>query len=169
MKNIRYRFFLAILLIALLCPYTTNDIWAFEKYSSNTSQTESKKTIIMSIGSAQMIANNDVVKIDTAPVIHDGRTYVPLRALSNIFDADCQYNSDTKEITITKGDTAIAMTVDKDTFTVNGEAKTMDAPAFLNKDGRTMVPVRFISNAFGAVIKLTYNENGSVADLMLQL
>jgi hypothetical protein len=32
-----------------------------------------------------------------------------------------------------------------------------------------MVPVRFISNAFGAVIKLTYNENGSVADLMLQL
>ena len=128
-----------------------------------------KKIVIMSIGSAQMIANNDVVKIDTAPVIHDGRTYVPLRALSNIFDADCQYNSDTKEITITRGDTAIAMTVGKDTFTVNGETKTMDAPAFLNKDGRTMVPVRFISNAFGAVIKLTYNENGSVADLMLQL
>ena len=127
------------------------------------------KIVIMSIGSAQIIVNNDVVKCDAAPLIQDGRTYVPLRALSNIFDADCQYNSDTKEITITKGDTAIAMTVDKDTFTVNGEAKTMDAPAFLNKDGRTMVPVRFISNAFGAVIKLTYNENGAVADLMLQL
>ena len=130
---------------------------------------ETSKIVIMSIGSAQMIVNNDVVKNDAAPVIKDGRTYVPLRALSNIFDAKCHYNSDTREITITRDDTVIVMPVGETEFTVNGETKTMDAPAFINEDSRTMVPVRFIANAFGAVIKLTYDENGAVADLMLQL
>ncbi len=130
---------------------------------------ENSKIVIMSIGSAQMIVNNDVVKNDTAPVIQNGRTYVPLRALSNIFDAQCNYNGNTKQVTITKGDTVIAMTIGENQFTVNGKAKTMDAPAYISENGRTMVPVRFIANAFGAVIKLTYAENGTVADIMLQL
>ena len=127
------------------------------------------KIVIMSIGSAQIIVDNTVVKTDTAPLIQNGRTYVPLRALSNIFDAACDYNSDTQEITIKKGNTMIAMPVGENQFTINGENKSMDAPAYINDNGRTMVPLRFIANAFGAVIKLTYAETGAVADIMLQV
>lgn len=127
------------------------------------------KIVIMSIGSAQIIVNNDVVKCDAAPLIQDGRTYVPLRALSSIFDARCDYNSDTQQVTITKNDTVITMTIGEASFTVNGEAKTIDAPAYIAENGRTMVPLRFIASAFGAVIKLTYAETGAVADIMLQL
>ena len=130
---------------------------------------ETEKIVIMSIGSAQMIVNNDVVKNDAAPVIQNGRTYVPLRALSNIFDAQCDYNAETQQITITRGDTEIVMTIGAEQYTLNGNATAMDAPAYINDAGRTMVPVRFIANAFGAVIKPTYNENGAVADIMLQL
>ena len=127
------------------------------------------KLVIMSIGSAQIIVNNDVVKCDAAPLIQDGRTYVPRRALSSIFDARCDYNSDTQQVTITKNDTVIAMNIGEAAFTVNGEAKTIDAPAYIAENGRTMVPLRFIASAFGAVIKLTYAETGAVADIMLQL
>lgn len=127
------------------------------------------KIVIMSIGSAQIIVNNDVVKCDAAPLIQDGRTYVPLRALSSIFDARCDYNSDTQQVTITKNDTVIAMNIGEAAFTVNGEAKTIDAPAYIAENGRTMVPLRFIASAFGAVIKLTYAATGAVADIMLQL
>lgn len=132
-------------------------------------QNETSKIVIMSIGSAQVIVDNSVVKCDAAPVVKNGRTYVPLRALSNMFDAACDYNSDTQQITITKGSTVITMTIGEEQFTVNGETKTMDAPAYITENGRTMVPLRFIANAFGAVIKLTYAENGAVADIMLQL
>lgn len=130
---------------------------------------ETEKIVIMSIGSAQIIVNNDVVKTDTAPLIQGGRTYVPLRVLSNIFEADCNYNGDTQEITITKNDTVIVMTIGEEQFFVNGESKSMDVPAYITDNGRTMVPLRFIANAFGAVLKLTYAENGTVADIMLQI
>ncbi len=128
-----------------------------------------KKIVIMSIGSVQMIVNNDVVKNDAAPVIQQGRTFVPLRALSNIFDAQCSYDGAAKTVTITKDDTVIVMTIGEEQFTVNGQPMTMDAPAYVTENGRAMVPVRFIANAFGAVIKLTNNADGSVADIMLQL
>lgn len=130
---------------------------------------ETEKIIIMSIGSAQMIVNNDVIHIDAAPLIQNGRTYVPLRALSDIFEADCNYDAATQQITVTKDDTVITMTIGADQFTLNDTVTAMDAPAFITGNGRTMVPVRFIANAFGAVIKPTYNDNGAVADIMLQL
>lgn len=130
---------------------------------------ETEKIIIMSIGSAQMIVNNDVIQIDAAPLVQNGRTYVPLRALSDIFEARCSYDAAAQQITITKDNTVITMTIGADQFTLDGTVTAMDAPAFITGNGRTMVPVRFIANAFGAVIKPTYHENGAVADIMLQL
>lgn len=132
-------------------------------------ESKEEKIVIMSIGSAQMIVNNDVVKMDAAPVIQDGRTYVPLRTLSHIFDAQCHYNAVDKEILITKEDMTICMTVGADCFTLNGTVIAMDAPAYISNNGRTMVPVRFIADAFGTVIKPTYNKNGTLADILLQL
>ena len=41
-----------------------------------------------------------------------------------------------------------AFTIGSTTYTVEGVANTMDAPAYL-KDGRTMVPVRYLAYAFG--------------------
>lgn len=169
MQYIPRHFFLAILLMAAMFTGMTGSVWAAEDYNGVREYNDEKKVVIMSIGSAQMIVDNDVIKIDAAPVIQNGRTYVPLRALSNIFDAKCQYNGDTKEIVIKKGSAVLVMPVGAADFTLNGEVKNMDAPAFITQNGRTMVPVRFLANAFGAVIKPTYNENGAVADLMLRL
>lgn len=131
-------------------------------------KTDADKIIIMSIGSKQIIVNNDVVHADAAPEIQNDRTYVPLRALSDIFEAQCSYDSATRQITITKGDDAIVMTVGADTYTLNGAEKALDAPAYIAHD-RTMVPVRFIAEAFGSVVKPTYDQAGAVADIMFQL
>ena len=122
----------------------------------------------MSIGSKQFIVNNDVVQTDVAPLVKEGRTYVPLRVLSNMFDATCNYDSTTQTITITKDEDIITMTVGSPSYTLNGETHTMDAASYI-ADGRTMVPIRFIANAFGGVIKPTYNQSGEVADIMIQM
>lgn len=124
--------------------------------------------IIMSIGSKQFIVNNDVVQADVAPSIKEGRTYVPLRVLSSLFDATCSYDSTTQTITITKGENTITMTVGTLSYTLNGESYSMDAASYI-VDDRTMVPIRFIANAFGSVIKPTYNPSGEVADIMIQM
>jgi len=68
---------------------------------------------------------------------------VPLRFISENFGAEVLWNGDTREITITLGETVVKMTIDSDKFTVNGEEKTLDTPAQIYND-RTMVPVRAV-------------------------
>lgn len=131
-------------------------------------KSKDSKIVIMSIGSKQIIVNNEVVHSDAAPVIHNNRTYVPLRVLSDIFGAQCSYNSATQQVTVTKGDNTIVMTVDAASYTLNGNKHELDAPTYVN-NGRTMVPVRFIAEAFGIVVKPTYTESGAVADIMFQM
>lgn len=130
---------------------------------------DATKTVILSIGSSQMIVDHDVVKTDAAPFIQNNRTYVPLRALCDIFDVACSYDTVTQQITIQNKETTIVMAIGADQYHLNDTIYTMDAPAFLTEHGRTMVPLRFMANAFGAVMKLTYQEDGTVADIMLQL
>ena len=105
--------------------------------------------VILKIGKSQAIAKGEKKAIDSenadvVPVItEEGRTIVPLRFISENFGADVAWNGDTREITITLGDTVIKMTIDSTTYTVNGEEKTLDAPAQIYND-RTMVPVRAV-------------------------
>ena len=131
-------------------------------------KSEESKIVIMSVGSKQIIVNNDVVHSDAAPVIHNSRTYVPLRVLSDIFGAQCSYDSNAQQVTVTKSDNTIVMTIDGTTYTLNGNEHQLDAPAYVTS-GRTMVPVRFIAEAFGIVVKPTYTESGAVADIMFQM
>ncbi|MEW9667961.1 copper amine oxidase N-terminal domain-containing protein [Ammoniphilus sp. 3BR4] len=37
-------------------------------------------------------------------------------------------------------------------YTVNGEQKTSDAAPFIDKNGRTQLPVRAVAEAFGALV-----------------
>ena len=47
-----------------------------------------------------------------------------------------------------KADTVVELTIGSDTAFINGEAKKLDA-APINRKNRTMLPVRFLANAFG--------------------
>jgi arylsulfate sulfotransferase len=47
---------------------------------------------------------------------------------------------------------AIIMNVGSNEYTVNGSAKNMDAIPYINSDSRTLVPVRFVSEALGCQV-----------------
>lgn len=53
-------------------------------------------------------------------------------------------------------DTQIVMNVDKTVYTINGTINTMDTAPYIDKNDRTMVPVRFAAQALGA--KVDWNE-----------
>ena len=57
-------------------------------------------TIGLEIGSNEMTVNDEKVSLDTAPVITDDRTLVPLRAVSEALDCNVDWNGDTKTVTI---------------------------------------------------------------------
>ncbi len=89
---------------------------------------------------------------DQAPVIVNGRTLVPLRAIFEALGADVSWNDATKTVTANKQDTTVLLTINKSDMYINNRAISLDvAPALIG--GRTLVPVRAVSEAFDCDVK----------------
>ncbi|MGN0148918.1 MAG: carbohydrate-binding domain-containing protein [Clostridia bacterium] len=74
------------------------------KWDGETSTVTAKrksKTISMTIGSTEMTKNEESYSFDTAPMIEEGRTLVPVRAISDLLELDVDWDEDTKTVTIT--------------------------------------------------------------------
>ncbi|GMK39034.1 hypothetical protein PCCS19_20880 [Paenibacillus sp. CCS19] len=86
------------------------------------------------------------------PVIQSGSTLVPLRGIFESLGAKVIWNVHTETVTATKGSTEIILKVGSDTAYVNGKTVKLPAPS-TKINGFTMVPLRFVSEAFGGTVK----------------
>jgi len=109
------------------------------------------KTMEFTMGSTNLyISDNGISKalIETAPYTENDRTMVPVRIISENFGATVSWNELTSEVTIENGSNKIVLTLGKNEAVVNGASVALDVPA--NEiGGRTMVPLRFISENLG--------------------
>jgi len=99
--------------------------------------------------------NNSSVDFgDQGPYIDQvtGRTMLPLRATVELMGAIVNWDESKNTATIKKDQTTILIQIGSNSPIVNGETKYMDAPALI-VNGRTMVPVRFISEQMGAKVE----------------
>lgn len=97
-----------------------------------------------------------------APVMKGGRVLVPLRSIFEGLDAKVQYTNRTKTIVATRDDQEVTLTLGSKTAYINGEAISLDVPANTIK-GNTMVPIRFVSEAFGE--KVFWNSRNQRVDI----
>lgn len=93
-----------------------------------------------------LVVDGVVAKTDVPPVIEDGRTLVPVRALFESLDAKVGWNAKTKKITIVYGETEILLFAESVVAIVDNLYKELDVPARII-DSRTMIPVRFVSES----------------------
>lgn len=101
------------------------------------------------------------IACDVAPVIEDGRTLVPVRAISEGgMGADVDWNGKLQLVTVVKDDMEILLTIGEKEVLVNGKEEVLDVPAKLINN-RTMVPVRFIGETFNYDVEWD-NENRRV-------
>ena len=91
------------------------------------------------------------VVFDVEPVIENDRTLVPLRAIFEALGAEVSWEAETRTAVAEKENIEIRITIDENTLYKNNEAVALDAPARLISD-RTFVPVRAISEGFGAEV-----------------
>lgn len=96
-----------------------------------------------------------MIHFDVPPYIKDNRTIVPIRNLAEALNCDVTFVNG-REIHIKKEGNHIIMKLGEKRYTVNGKVKNLDVPAFA-KDGRTMVPLRFIAEEFGCQVSLQDN------------
>ena len=101
-------------------------------------------------GAPNVLLNGKVVEFeDVSPKLVNDRTMVPMRKIFESLGATVDYSDGV--ITAIKGDKAIKHTIGENVIYVNDTPIEMDV-ASLETDGRTLVPVRFISNALGAKV-----------------
>ncbi|CAK7045018.1 stalk domain-containing protein [Tissierella sp.] len=108
------------------------------------------------------ISTNKDIKFDTPPVIKEGRTLIPVRALTQGFGAEVEWKSEEKKVTITKGDKEIVLYLDNKTATVNGEKVELEVPSTAYNN-RTYVPLRFIIENLG--LKIDYDEDTGLIEI----
>lgn len=89
------------------------------------------------------------------PASVNGRVLVPLRGVFEQMGAFVQWVPQSQTVTAASGSTNIGLVIGSTTAMVNGKAMTLDVPAQL-VNGRTMVPLRFLSEALGA--QVLWNE-----------
>ena len=107
--------------------------------------------ISQSVFAAAVTIDKELLQTDVSPTIINGRVMVPMRAISEALGADVQWDATFKTIDISKDSTLIAMTLGSSRATINNVYHSMDTAA-ISIDGRTMVPVRFVSEALGCDI-----------------
>ncbi len=103
----------------------------------------------------EVYINGRKLRSDVPPIIIQGRTMVPLRGIFEALDTDVEYLAETRTITATRGTTKIQLTVDSNQAQINGQKVTLDVPPTI-VNGRTLVPVRFISESTGQ--KVSWDE-----------
>ncbi len=121
--------------------------------------------VVMSIGSTEIVKNDKVSDMGVAPIVENGRTFVPYRAGLEALGATVAYDEATQSVTAEMNGTTVVMTIGSNVYTVNGVEKTMDVAPFIS-ESRTMVPARFAAQAFGITVIPTQNPDGTTADVL---
>lgn len=125
---------------------------------SSTTSSSPKTTTSTPVQSSQpklqtvnVYLNGQLQSYDQPAIIKDGRTLVPLRPVSESLGATVDFHQNTGTITIIKDNKTITLTIGSNIANINGENTYLDVPPQIINQ-RTMVPLRFISETFGATV-----------------
>ena len=129
--------------------------------AKDTAGNETKKTInvkyikttliTLQIGNKNSLVNGEAVALDSPPVIKNGRTLVPLRFISEAFGASLDWDPVFRIIDIKLGSDTVRLQIGMNFAAVNGKKVALDVAPVIIK-GRTMVPIRFISESLNAKV-----------------
>ncbi|MFB8374631.1 stalk domain-containing protein [Paenibacillus taichungensis] len=124
----------------------------FVKLEGNELPGGQRKTQRLVIGSTTAYVGESAYRITAAPFIQTGRTYVPIRFISEKLGATVNWNQSTKEVTIQKDGKTIRWAVGNRQVKVNQQTVMQDAPLLL-KNGSAFVPVRFVAEQLNTSVE----------------
>lgn len=117
--------------------------------------------------------NGQTLAFDVSPVLVNSRWLVPMRAIFENLGAQVQWDAATQTAIGSRDDTTIMLQLNKPTALVNNIPVFLDSPATAI-NGRTLVPLRFVSESLDAdvdynaatnTVVITYAENTGSSEL----
>ncbi|MCR4435789.1 MAG: copper amine oxidase N-terminal domain-containing protein [Clostridiales bacterium] len=109
-----------------------------------------------------VVAKGTMIKFDTLPVIKEGRTLIPVRALTEGFGASVAWDQAKQEVTIQREEVKIVLQIGNNLAYVNGEEVKIDVPPE-TINNRTVVPLRFIVEKLG--LKVNWDAESETVEI----
>jgi hypothetical protein len=112
--------------------------------------------LILHIGKSTFTVNGTSETLDSPPVIKNGRTLVPIRAIIEALGGTTGWDGTARKATVIFGGATLELWIGKNIAKVNGTATPIDStntkvvPEIIN--GRTMLPLRFVSENLGCSV-----------------
>ncbi|MFZ5986236.1 MAG: copper amine oxidase N-terminal domain-containing protein [Bacillota bacterium] len=157
MKRVLFMSSVLLCIFALL-HITAGTSWAH--YNSSKFSLETPGITIASSSSSSDLIESDQITVilngkklifDENPYIKNGRTLVPFRKILEELDAQVEWNPVDKSVYAKNRVTSVYLKIGESHAYVNGYKVELDAPAEI-KNGRTFLPLRFISENMGAYV-----------------
>lgn len=98
--------------------------------------------------------NNAPLRLDTPPVLVSNRVLVPLRAISEAIGAEVVWKND-GTVRLSKAERVVSLSINDRVALIDASRTQLDVPPMII-GGRTMVPLRFIGEAFD--IRVNWNR-----------
>ncbi len=102
-------------------------------------------------GRINLMLDGMVLDFDPAPVIHDAFTMLPFRRVAEALNVEVRWDEVNRTIVAEKEGISVVMPVDKPYAYVNNRLVLLEVSPLL-LEGRTLIPVRFFTEAFGCKV-----------------
>jgi len=114
----------------------------------------------------KVYVDDEELTLDVPPLLYHYTTYVEFRSLFKALDYEISYDAAAKRIRARSadGETTIELTVASSTALINGERVASPAQPLI-REGRTLVPLRFVARATGADVEW-YPETQTITVMM---
>jgi len=108
-------------------------------------------SITLRLGQATAAVNGKTVTLDAPAQVVKGATMVPLRFVGTALGARVDYSASDKRVTAVLDGRTVVLRLGQTRAEVDGRQVGLTSPPVL-QHGRTLVPVRFVAEAFGATV-----------------
>lgn len=96
-----------------------------------------------------IFVNGQIMQTDTSPVIVNSRVLVPFRVIfENLGARNIEWANSTRQVKAVINGKLIELKIDNNIAYVNGKATLLDSPPII-RNGRTLVPIRFVAESSG--------------------
>ena len=148
-----------------LIPFKNEFDSAIAVSDTITPSTYKAKHISFKVGSEKFIVDSKEKKFDTIPYIKQGRTYVPVRFITESLGASVEWNDNRKQVTIRSEEAVIVLTIGSTDIIIDNKKYKIDvAPELV--DNRTMLPIRVIAEHLNCEVSWNEKTNSVIIDAL---
>lgn len=117
--------------------------------------------ISMKISSNCIETSSEVIELDEKATLKEGRSYFPLRGIAEFYGIKVDFVPETQTI-ILRDSYLVAslqiggneLVISYDNYPIEDRTITLDAPAYISENGRTMLPIRAVAEeVFGCEVE----------------